>query len=40
MLEFEEKEIPLSVCIVDMDWHQVENEYTGVWTGSRGQIVV
>lgn len=33
MLEFEEREIPLSVCIVDMDWHQVENEYTSGWTG-------
>jgi hypothetical protein len=33
MLEFEEKEIPLSVCIVDMDWHQVENKYTSGWTG-------
>lgn len=33
MLEFEKKEIPLSVCIVDMDWHQVENEYTTGWTG-------
>lgn len=33
MLEFEEKEIPLSVCIVDMDWHQVENEYSSGWTG-------
>lgn len=33
MLEFEEREIPLSVCIVDMDWHQVENKYTSGWTG-------
>ena len=33
MLEFEQKEIPLSVCIVDMDWHQVENKYTRGWTG-------
>jgi len=33
MLEFEEKEIPLSVCIIDMDWHQVENKYTSGWTG-------
>jgi alpha-glucosidase (family GH31 glycosyl hydrolase) len=33
MLEFEDREIPLSVCIVDMDWHQVENEYTSGWTG-------
>jgi alpha-glucosidase (family GH31 glycosyl hydrolase) len=33
MLEFEQREIPLSVCIVDMDWHQVENKYTSGWTG-------
>lgn len=34
MLEFESHEIPLSVCIVDMDWHitQTGNECTG-WTG-------
>ena len=34
MKEFQENEIPLSVCIVDMDWHIVEtgNESTG-WTG-------
>ncbi len=34
MLEFKEREIPLSVCIVDMDWHVTEtgNESSG-WTG-------
>ena len=33
MQEFEQKDIPLSVCIVDMDWHRVENKYTSGWTG-------
>lgn len=33
MTEFKEREIPLSVCIVDMDWHIVKNKYTGGWTG-------
>jgi alpha-glucosidase (family GH31 glycosyl hydrolase) len=33
MQKFENKDIPLSVCIVDMDWHRVENEYTSGWTG-------
>jgi alpha-glucosidase (family GH31 glycosyl hydrolase) len=34
MKDFQEHAIPLSVCIVDMDWHIVEtgNESTG-WTG-------
>ena len=34
MLEFQQREIPLSVCIVDMDWHitRTGNESTG-WTG-------
>lgn len=34
MKEFREHEIPLSVCIIDMDWHitQTGNESTG-WTG-------
>ncbi len=34
MLEFREKEIPLSVCIIDMDWHITEtgNASSG-WTG-------
>lgn len=33
MLKFKEKDIPLSVCIVDMDWHIVGNPYTSGWTG-------
>ena len=33
MNQFEEQQIPLSVCIVDMDWHVVENPYTAGWTG-------
>jgi len=33
MTQFEEQQIPLSVCIVDMDWHLVENPYTAGWTG-------
>jgi alpha-glucosidase (family GH31 glycosyl hydrolase) len=34
MLDFKKRDIPLSVCIVDMDWHITEtgNESTG-WTG-------
>ena len=34
MREFQSKDVPLSVCIVDMDWHITEtnNESTG-WTG-------
>jgi alpha-glucosidase (family GH31 glycosyl hydrolase) len=30
---FEAHDIPLSVFIIDMDWHIVENEYTNGWTG-------
>lgn len=33
MTEFKEREIPLSVCIVDMDWHIVKNKYNNGWTG-------
>ena len=33
MKEFQEREIPLSVCIIDMDWHLIENQYTDGWTG-------
>jgi alpha-glucosidase (family GH31 glycosyl hydrolase) len=33
MLEFKNRSIPLSVCIVDMDWHIVENKYSAGWTG-------
>lgn len=34
MLEFKAREVPLSVCIIDMDWHitQTGNESSG-WTG-------
>lgn len=34
MLEFKENEVPLSVCIVDMDWHitKTGNQSSG-WTG-------
>jgi hypothetical protein len=34
MREFQQRELPLSVCIVDMDWHITEtgNDSTG-WTG-------
>ena len=33
MSQFEGQQVPLSVCIVDMDWHIVENPYTSGWTG-------
>jgi len=33
MDEFKEHEIPLSVCVIDMDWHIVKNKYTDGWTG-------
>ncbi|WP_461206651.1 glycoside hydrolase family 31 protein [Clostridium sp. DL1XJH146] len=33
MTDFKEHDIPLSVCIVDMDWHVVENPYSNGWTG-------
>lgn len=34
MQDFEDKEIPLSVCIIDMDWHLVKNLPTSRgWTG-------
>lgn len=33
MKEFKSHDIPLSVCIVDMDWHIVNNPYTSGWTG-------
>jgi len=34
MLDFEKREVPLSVCIIDMDWHITEtgNQSSG-WTG-------
>lgn len=30
---FEDHGIPLSACVIDMDWHIVENEYNDGWTG-------
>jgi alpha-glucosidase (family GH31 glycosyl hydrolase) len=30
---FKENGIPLSVLVVDMDWHIVKNDYHGGWTG-------
>lgn len=35
MTRFETEEIPLSVCIIDMDWHQVaiDPKYGSGWTG-------
>lgn len=31
--EFRENDIPLSVCVIDMDWHIVDNPYHRGWTG-------
>jgi len=33
--DFQERQIPLSVCIIDMDWHKVDisKEYGSGWTG-------
>lgn len=31
--EFEAHRLPLSVLVIDMDWHIIENEYHGGWTG-------
>ncbi|MFW6017650.1 MAG: TIM-barrel domain-containing protein [Halapricum sp.] len=33
MGRFREEELPLSVCVLDMDWHVTDNEYHGGWTG-------
>jgi len=35
VMTFEEKKIPLSVVVIDMDWHitEVEKEYVSGWTG-------
>jgi len=33
MEKFRRLEIPLSVCVIDMDWHVVENPTTRGWTG-------
>ncbi|MGM0501184.1 MAG: TIM-barrel domain-containing protein [Bacillota bacterium] len=30
---FKAQGIPLSVCVIDMDWHIVDNQYTKGWTG-------
>lgn len=33
MIEFQDRDLPLSVCMVDMDWHVIDNEYHYGWTG-------
>jgi len=33
MERFEEHEIPLSVCVIDMDWHVVKNPWHRGWAG-------
>lgn len=33
MMKFKDNDIPISVCVIDMDWHIVDNEYTSGWTG-------
>jgi len=33
MLKFKNNDVPLSVCIIDMDWHIVDNDYSRGWTG-------
>ena len=33
MERFEAEDLPLSVCVIDMDWHVVDNPYHGGWTG-------
>jgi alpha-glucosidase (family GH31 glycosyl hydrolase) len=33
MNTFKERNVPISVCIVDMDWHVVDNQYSSGWTG-------
>ncbi|MFW5956718.1 MAG: TIM-barrel domain-containing protein [Halorhabdus sp.] len=30
---FDERDLPVSVAVIDMDWHVVDNEYTDGWTG-------
>ncbi|WP_197428604.1 glycoside hydrolase family 31 protein [Halapricum sp. CBA1109] len=30
---FEAEDLPLSVCVIDMDWHTTDNDYHGGWTG-------
>jgi alpha-glucosidase (family GH31 glycosyl hydrolase) len=31
--EFRDRDLPLSVCMIDMDWHVVENDHHRGWTG-------
>jgi len=31
--DFEEHDLPLSVLVIDMDWHIVENDFHDGWTG-------
>jgi alpha-glucosidase (family GH31 glycosyl hydrolase) len=34
MMEFKQREVPLSVCIIDMDWHITDiGKWPGGWTG-------
>ena len=33
MGRFKDESLPLSVCVLDMDWHTTENPYHGGWTG-------
>ncbi|QCC50546.1 glycoside hydrolase family 31 protein [Halapricum salinum] len=33
MERFREEDLPLSVCVIDMDWHVVDNAFHGGWTG-------
>ena len=33
MERFRDEDLPLSVCVIDMDWHVTDNEYHGGWTG-------
>jgi len=30
---FREEDLPLAVCVIDMDWHVTDTEYHGGWTG-------
>ncbi|MFB6189633.1 MAG: TIM-barrel domain-containing protein [Halapricum sp.] len=33
MVRFRDEDLPLSVCVLDMDWHVTDNPYHGGWTG-------
>ncbi|MBD3346446.1 MAG: DUF5110 domain-containing protein [Chitinivibrionales bacterium] len=33
MREFRKRGLPLSVCVIDMDWHEVNNPHHAGWTG-------